>query len=74
MVGPTAMGATVAAPMAAGPSMAPMMIPVAAPAARAQPIIINQTFQAAVMGAPHDVMRAVEDANRSIARLLPTVP
>jgi hypothetical protein len=51
-----------------------MMIPVAAPAARAQPIIINQTFQAAVMGAPHDVMRAVEDANRSIARLLPTVP
>ena len=68
-VGPTAMGVTAAATAVPAGITVPVM---AVPAAPSQPIIINQTFNTAVMGAPHDVMTAVDEANRRALRLMPT--
>ena len=66
---PMAFGATATA----GPTLQPMMLPVAA---AKPPTVVNvySSVNAAVVGDTFAVMRAVEDANRRAARLMPKNP
>ena len=69
---PTAFGAPTAA-TTTGTSMAPLMIPVA-PQSQPQEVHLHTHLNAAVIGGPFDVDRAVEDSMRRVARLMPKIP
>ena len=73
-VGTTGVSATTTAagvtPMA-GPTLPTLMLPVSAPSQRQQPVVINNILNAAVVGDPFAVARAMEDGTRRAARLMP---
>ena len=66
-IGPTALAAPVPA-VTSGGGYGALTIPVAAPS---QPVVINNVLNAAVVGDPYAVARAMEDGTRRAARLMP---